>query len=265
MISIMKNVVGKIVFIVSRKILMLLGFQISLGNQIRQYPELTISENDFCNEVFGKSLTLTSVESLKLLAISCKYVKFNKIEGDFVETGIWRGGSSIVAKYIFQDSKKMYLYDTFDGMTEPSDFDYRIGETSSKATVEKWESLITDTGNKWVAASLEEVRKNFSRFNLLDDSIHFVKGDIRFTLKSVENLPTRVSILRIDTDFYDSTLLSLEIFWPLLTKGGVLILDDYAHWDGARRAVDEYFQQNGLGNLIKVPIAGGGGRLVLKP
>ena len=136
----MKNVIGKIIFIMSRKILTMLGFQINLGSQIRQYPELTISENDFCNEVFGKSLTLTSVESLKLLAISCKYVKFNKIEGDFVETGIWRGGSSIVAKYIFQDSKKMYLYDTFDGMTEPSDFDYRIGETSSKATVEKWES-----------------------------------------------------------------------------------------------------------------------------
>jgi hypothetical protein len=77
---------------------------------------------------------------LKLLAISCKYIKFNKIEGDFVETGIWRGGSSIVAKYIFQDSKQMYLYDTFDGMTEPSVFDYRIGETSSKATVQKWES-----------------------------------------------------------------------------------------------------------------------------
>lgn len=71
----MKNVIGKIVFVVSRKILMLLGFQISLGNQIRQYPELTISENDFCNEVFGRSLTLTSIESLKLLAISCKYVK----------------------------------------------------------------------------------------------------------------------------------------------------------------------------------------------
>jgi len=158
----------------------------------------------------------------------------------------------------------MYLYDTYDGMTEPSEFDYRIGEKSSKATAEKWESLKTDTGNKWVAASLEEVRSNFRRFNLLDDSINFIKGDIRLTLKSVENLPTCVSILRIDTDFYDSTLLSLEIFWPLLTQRGVLILDDYAHWHGAKKAVDGYFQQNGLGNLIKVPIAGGGGRLVLK-
>jgi hypothetical protein len=150
-------------------------------------------------------------------------------------------------------------------VTEPSDFDYRIGETSSKATVEKWKSLATETGNKWVAATLKEVKENFNQFKLLDGSINFIKGGIRLTLKSIKNLPTRVSILRIDTDFYDSTLISLEVLWPLLTSGGVLILDVYAHWDGARKAVDEYFQQNNLANLLKVPIAGGGGRLVLKP
>jgi len=84
----MRTVLGKIVFILSRKILKMLGFQINLGNQIRQYPELTKYENTFCDEIFSKSLTLTSAESLKLLAICCKYVKLNKIEGDFVETRI---------------------------------------------------------------------------------------------------------------------------------------------------------------------------------
>jgi hypothetical protein len=84
----MKNIIGNIFFIMSRKILMLLGFQINLGNQIRQYPELTKTENDFCGKVFSESLTLTSLESLKLLVISCKYIKNNKIEGDFVETGV---------------------------------------------------------------------------------------------------------------------------------------------------------------------------------
>ena len=89
----------------------------------------------------------------------------------------------------------------------------------------------------------------------------FMEGDVRETL-TLENIPDRVCLLRLDTDFYDSTLIELQVLWPLLSLGGVLILDDYGHWDGARRAVDEYFELNNE-NLM-VPIAGGGGRIILK-
>ena len=261
----MKLFIGKVLFVLSKKLLALFGYSISLGNSSKSYPELKEHEEKFCLEVYNSSLTLTSLESLKLLAICCSYVKKADIAGDFVETGVWRGGSSIVAKYIIGDSKSFFLYDTFDGMTEPSEFDYRIGEGSAEKTKQKWKNLQTDSGNKWVAASLKEVENNFKRFNVLDSNVKLIKGDVRLTLESSQNLPKVISILRIDTDFYDSTLISLRKLWPLLSSGGVLILDDYAHWDGARRAVDEFFVESGLSTLLTIPIAGGGGRVVLKP
>ena len=261
----MKMFIGKVLFILSKKVLAGFGFSINLGSSSKSYPELNEQEEKFCLEVYNTSLTLTSLESLKLLAICCKYVKKAGVVGDFVETGIWRGGSSIVAKYVIGNSKAFFLYDTFDGMTEPSEFDYRISEGSAEKTKQKWNYLQTDSGNKWVAASLKEVENNFKRFNLLDSTVKLIKGDVRLTLESSENLPKVISILRIDTDFYDSTLVSLRKLWPLLSSGGVLILDDYAHWDGARRAVDEFFIESGLLTLLTIPIAGGGGRVVLKP
>ena len=261
----MKIFIGKVIFVLSKKLLSFFGYSITLSNSLKSYPELEEHEENFCLDVYNSSLTLTSLESLKLLAISAKYVKKVNIVGDFVETGIWRGGSSIVAKYVLGDSRTFYLYDTFEGMTEPSDFDYRIGESSAEKTKQKWKALRTTTGNKWVAASLSEVENNFKRYKLLDTKIKLIKGDVRITLESLQNLPKVISILRIDTDFYDSTLISLKKLWPLLTSGGIMILDDYAHWDGARRAVDEFFAANGLSDLLKVPMAGGGGRFVLKP
>ena len=261
----MKILIGKFVFRVARKLLTLFGYSIHLGNLKRNYPELKESDEKFCLKVYNSSLTLTSLESLKTLMVCCGYVKKANIDGDFIEVGVWRGGSSIVAKYIIGNSKAFFLYDTFDGMTEPSEFDFQIGESSANKTIHKWNLLKTDFGNKWVAASLKEVENNFKRFNLLDSTVKLIKGDVRLTLESSENLPKVISILRIDTDFYDSTLISLRKLWPLLSSGGVLVLDDYSHWDGARRAVDEFFIESGLSTLLTVPIAGGGGRLVLKP
>jgi len=257
--------IGKVIFILSKKILAFFGYSINLGSSVKNYPELNEREEKFCLEVYNSSLTLTSLESLKLLAICFSYVKKASITGDFVETGVWRGGSSILAKYMIGDSKSLFLYDTFDGMTEPSESDFRIGEDSAENTKRKWQSLRTDSGSNWVAASVKEVENNFKRFNLLDSNVKLIKGDVRLTLESPQNLPKVISVLRIDTDFYDSTLISLRKLWPLISSGGVLILDDYAHWDGARRAVDEFFVESGLSALLTIPIGGGGGRVVLKP
>jgi hypothetical protein len=261
----MKNFIGKVLFIISKKILAFFGYTINLGSSFKSYPELKKEQEEFCTKIYNSNLTLTSLESLKLLAITCNYIRNTNVVGDFVETGVWRGGSSIVAKYMLGDSKTYYLFDTFSGMTEPSNFDYRIGENSAEKTIKKWNSMQSESGNKWVTASIQEVEGNFTKFDLFDNKVKLIKGDVRFTLELSQNLPTVISILRIDTDFYDSTLISLKKLWPLLANGGVLILDDYAHWDGARRAVDEYFAASGLSSLLKIPIAGGGGRVVLKP
>jgi len=257
----MKKIFGRILFRISRVVLQKFGYNIRIGSYVSQYPELTKSETDFLHKVNLASVTMTSYESLSALAIVCKYLNTAKVSGDFVEAGVWRGGSSIVAKKFLNGNRQFYLYDTYKGMTEPTEFDFRVGESSNTSTVSNWKRLNRETHNEWVFASLKEVRENFKKFNVLDESIFFIEGDVRETLTSTE-IPNSIALLRLDTDFYDSSLIELQILWPRLVSGGILILDDYGHWDGARRAVDEYFK-NEL-NLLMVPIAGGGGRIILK-
>ena len=260
----MKSIFGKVLFKVTRFILKFLGYNVAIVGSQSKYPELKKDYEDFCNTIFSRSLTLTSLDSLKLLAICCEFVKNENLKGDFVEAGVWRGGSALIAKKILDDGRVHFLYDTYEGMTEPNEFDFRVGSTSNKSTLEKWNSLKTDSGNKWVAASLDEVVDNFKNYGLYDDLVAFIKGDVRETLLIEKNLPKEISLLRLDTDFYDSTLIELKVLWPRLVKGGILILDDYGHWDGARRAVDEFFSSNGIRRPLMTPIAGGGGRVLVK-
>jgi len=257
----MKSLFGRIIFRISKLILHKFGFNIKLGDYQAQYPELNKGELDFLKSVLAASITMTSFESLTTLALACKYVVKNRITGDFVEAGVWRGGSSIVAKKFLSGERSFYLFDTYTGMTKPTIHDYRVGASSNTSTVEHWKNQSKSTHNEWVFASLEEVEKHFRSFKLLDGSINFIKGNVLKTLLS-SNLPKKISLLRLDTDFYDSTLIELQVLWPRLVSGGILILDDYGHWDGARRAVDEYFQNEK--DLFMVPIAGGGGRIILK-
>jgi hypothetical protein len=257
----MKSLFGKFLFRLARLILSKFNFTITLAGTSSQYPEVNRDELDFISLVHSNSMTMTSFESTITLALACKYIAENDIEGEFVEAGVWRGGSSIIAKKFLTGNRNFYLFDTFKGMTEPTLHDYRVGQEPSDSARELWKRMQKVEHNEWVYASKEEVRANFKRFNLWDGTIKLIEGNVLETLK-FGPLPKKISLLRLDTDFYDSTLFELEVLWPLLTKGGVLILDDYGHWDGARRAVDEYFSAEK--RILKIPIAGGGGRLVLK-
>lgn len=258
----MKSILGKVIFRVSRRLLSKFGYEINLGTSSILYPELSEREIGFIRQIFVQSLTMTSFDSLCTLAIACKSLSREKVLGDYVEVGIWRGGSSLVAK-MFLSERKFYLYDTYAGMTNPSEFDFRIGGKDNRDTLEKWESGQKSGHNEWVFASLDQVKENFRSFNLLDSSVNFVKGDVRETLTS-ESVPNEIALLRLDTDFYDSTLVELQVLWPRLVKNGILILDDYGHWDGARKAVDEFFGQLGHEGMFMIPISGGGGRVIVK-
>ena len=88
--------------------------------------------------------------------------------------------------------------------------------------------------------SLEDVKKNIKK-NTNIDNIFLIKGKVENTLRNKKKLPKKISILRLDTDFYESTKIELEILYPRIQSGGVLIIDDYGEWQGARKAVDEYF------------------------
>jgi hypothetical protein len=259
----MQNLIGKIVFKICKKLLSIFGFVINLGANSSLYPELNPDEMNFLRSVFNKHLTMTSFESLCTLAITCKHISKSNISGSFVEAGVWRGGSSIVAKKFLKGEREFFLYDTFAGMTEPSIHDFRVGGSNYSSSLEKWKSGQAENHNDWVFASLEEVQKNFDGFGLLDDSIVFHKGDVREALNEMQ-LPWEIVLLRLDTDFYDSTLIELQTLYPKLAKGGILILDDYGHWDGARLAVDEFFSAQTNATPLMIPIAGGGGRLIIK-
>lgn len=153
----------------------------------------------------------------------------NEIPGDIVECGVWKAGNIIIARKL-SPNRVCWLYDTFSGMTDPQEVDtHRDG----------WLPV-----NKpgWCAASVDEVRDVLLSTDTLDDSkLRFIIGRVEETLLVRANLPDKIALLRLDTDWYASTLVELAILYPRLERGGILIVDDYGHWMGARKAVDEYF------------------------
>lgn len=206
-------------------------------------------ENDVSifNYVINNQLTIVSAERLIATIQACKYVILNEIPGDFVECGVWRGGNSIAAKLMFEaygSNKKVILMDTFAGMTEPTESD----KTTKHKTpaIKRFQERQKESHNTWAYASLEEVKENFTKAGVGPVGVEYIVGDVTETLRTTKNLPSEISILRLDTDWYESTKSEMEILYPRLTSGGVLIVDDYGHWDGARKAIEEYFNDNSI-------------------
>ncbi len=215
--------------------------------------ELDDSDIDLIKYVLDKGYTQSSISRLVNTLKSCRYVIDNNITGDFVECGVWRGGNGILAKLLFEQldsDRAVYMFDTFEGMTAPTEFDI---ESSTKThAAKKFEENRRGPYNDWCFASLEEVKNNFINAELKLDGCSFVKGDVCETLLKSENIPSAISVLRLDTDWYESTKIELEILYPILSKYGILIIDDYGHWEGARKAVDEYFEKQSYKPLLNV-------------
>lgn len=183
--------------------------------------------------------TMTSKEALFALYTSMNYILDRNIAGDIVECGVWRGGSSLLAALILKSrnisDRKLYLYDTFQGMPAPTEFDVdKYGRTG----LEMMEQYGDEVG--WCYAPLAEVQSAFSIHNF-DFEINFIQGDVLETLPKTK--PDTISVLRLDTDWYESTAAEFEILYPRLSSGGVLIIDDYGCWAGSRKATDDYFDK----------------------
>jgi O-methyltransferase len=180
--------------------------------------------------------TLTSAERGYGLYKALHYLINNQIQGDVVECGVYQGGSMFLAALtlmgLIPDSTKpdLWLYDTYEGMTPPSQWD-KI-QSTGQLVQDRWQE-------GWWKAPLEGVKRVMDQSNYPPEQLHFVQGDVAQTLKSQG--PSQISLLRLDTDWYESTKIELEILYPRLSPGGVLIIDDYGHFTGARKAVDEYF------------------------
>lgn len=189
----------------------------------------------------AKPFTMTSAERMFALYQAVRYVIAAEIPGDFVECGVWRGGSSMMAALAATeagDPRQMWLYDTYEGMTPPSD---RDRNSLGKMATEVLDVSAREPGarNTWAYATIEDVKANMTTTGYPASLLRYVKGPVEQTIPA--QAPDRISLLRLDTDWYESTKHELEHLWPRLAPGGVLIIDDYGHWEGARQAVDEYF------------------------
>jgi O-methyltransferase len=190
-----------------------------------------------------KPFTMTTVETMFALYKSVEYIIKNDIPGDFAECGVWKGGSAMMMALMLQKAKrtgnKIYLYDTFEGMPEPGAFDKDFQD--QHASVE-WNQTTREQGkSSWCYAPVEEVKQNLAQTGYPAENLVFIKGKVEDTIPA--NLPRALALLRLDTDWYESTLCELEHLYPLLVKKGVLIIDDYGHWAGSRKATDEYFSK----------------------
>lgn len=194
--------------------------------------------------------TMTSLSRMYALYKATRYVIDNNIPGDIVECGVWQGGSMMVSAFSLLDqkntTKKLYLYDTFEGMSKPTEKDEPL--TSTRDTLTKWNELQSDGFNKWDYSPLEEVQKNVFSTQYPKENILFIKGKVEDTIP--KTIPEKISILRLDTDWYESTYHELVHLFPRLAVGGVLIIDDYGHWKGAHDAVDQYFKENNIPMLL---------------
>lgn len=199
---------------------------------------------DLINDVRANDLSMTSTLNLYSTVLACKYIIQNEIEGDFVECGVFRGGHSIIAAELFRRykvEKKVYLFDTFQGMTKPSEFD--IKTTTREPAIHKYNATYDQKFSHWAYASLDEVKGNFKK-RQINKNVIFIQGDVIETLQNKLNYPQAICFLRLDTDWYDSTKKELEVLYPHLVQGGILVIDDYGSWEGVRKAVDEYFYNN---------------------
>jgi O-methyltransferase len=183
--------------------------------------------------------TMTGVERRASLLGAVDHIVKHRIAGDIVECGVWRGGSMMTVALALMargdTSRHLYLYDTFEGMSEPTAEDKSVSGESAQAQLDR----TTRDAAVWAVAGLDDVQANIWSTGYPRDHIHFVKGKVEDTIPAT--LPARIALLRLDTDWYESTRHELTHLYPLLSRHGVMIIDDYGHWQGARQAVDEYF------------------------
>jgi O-methyltransferase len=237
----------------------------ALGLEIHRYRdpdydhsrEFTNEESEIIRQV--RPWTMTSVERIYALIQGVRYVTGNAIEGAIVECGVWKGGSmAAVARTLMSlgdSTRELYLFDTFEGMSEPTSVDV---DYSGKPAVDV---LREDEGYKCANAPLNKVKEVLQGTGYPLDRIHFVPGKVEDTIPG--SAPASISLLRLDTDWYESTKHELVHLFPRLTRNGVIIIDDYGHWRGSRQACDEYFAEKNISILLnRIDYTG---RMALKP
>ena len=193
-----------------------------------------------------KEYTMTGKLRVMALVQAVRFVVESGVPGDFVECGVWRGGSAMAIAMKLESmgvrDRRIWLYDTFQGMTEPTDADVEA-HSGRRASDLLARTIRGDGSNIWCIAGLSDVRRNMELTRYPEENIRFVEGDVLRTLPNTK--PEQIALLRLDTDWYESTRVELSELYPRLQVGGICILDDYGYWRGSKQAADEYFAENG--------------------
>lgn len=219
---------------VARNVMGRMGFDIARQDSAFLEPEFT-AYHQRC-----APFTMVSRERLYAHFVAVRYVVENGIEGDIVECGVWRGGTSMLGALTLlgmkETSRQLWLYDTFAGMTEPTSDDVSPWNEVNARSL--WRKNQKHNVNKWCFAPLEEVQNNLASTSYPAEKIRFIKGDVVETLHT--SVPDKIAVLRLDTDWYESTRAEMEVLFPRLVTGGVILIDDYGAWKGCKKAIDEY-------------------------
>ena len=204
-------------------------------------PDVSAAEWETWTTV--QPFTMTSFERVLATIRGTEHVSRHGIPGAMVECGVWRGGNAMAMALTLSrlgDPRDIWLFDTFAGMTPATNRDRSYAGESAAALLD---SEPRD-GDVWAIASRPDVQRNLRSTGYPSERLHFIEGPVERTIPA--SLPPAIALLRLDTDWYESTAHELTHLFPRLAPGGILIVDDYGHWSGARQAVDEYFAGQGV-------------------
>jgi O-methyltransferase len=245
------------------------GFEVTrIGSTWRGHPVSCAELQGFLPEdlLIARQVeryTATSLIRVITLIRAVRYVVRHQIPGAFVECGVWRGGSVMAIALTLLAEKAtdrdLFLFDTFEGMAAPTDKDRTADGTRAEEMMSQ--TPRSQEGGIWCYAELDEVRANLATTGYPSNRLHFVKGRVEDTVP--HPAIREIALVRLDTDWYESTRHELVHLYPLLSVGGVLILDDYGHWQGAKQATNEYIQEHPEFPIFLSPIDATG-RLAIK-
>lgn len=210
---------------------------------LEQFP---VDYEQFDIEVIQKvsAYTMTSPERILALIRSIQYIVKNDIPGEIVECGVWKGGSMMAAAMTLNSmnatDRDLYLFDTYEGMAAPGEKDVSCkGDNAAELLKNNKKS---EEEYIWAYSPIEKVKNNLLSVDYNPEKMHFIKGKVEVTIPG--NAPEKISLLRLDTDWYESTLHEFTHLYPRLSPGGIIIIDDYGHWQGAKGATEEYLRDN---------------------
>jgi hypothetical protein len=233
-----------------RRLIRAAGYDLVKVNTVKPPDRLPpdFTERDVALFRMVQPYTMTSLECVYALAEAVRYIVTNDIPGSLVECGVWKGGSMMAIARTLLDletgDRDLYLFDTFAGMPPPAACDVDVYGRSARdrlARADKSRAV-------WAISPLDDTMKAVHSIGYPGDHIHFIKGRVEEMLPS--HAPATIALLRLDLDWHEPTRHALLHLFPRLVSGGIVMVDDYGYWRGARQATDDYFREHKVRILL---------------